>query len=234
MSCATKSPASEDTREAVADDAPRPALLGLVTGTEGAGAEPAAPDGVEWVETPVTEQYARTRLRACLLRTACRWRRAPDPADEANRVAALHDLGILDTPAEERFDRYTRLAAALFDVPTALVSLVDSDRQWFKSRHGLDTEETPRDRAFCAHAILETDVFQVPDARVHPDFADNPLVTQPPHVRFYAGTPLTVRGCHRVGTLCLIDYLPRELDAKERSLLRDLGRLVERELELCE
>ncbi len=218
--------------EAIGGDAAPAILLGLVSQADDDSARPRAASGVEWIETPVTEQYARTRLRACLLRTACRWRRASTPRDEHERIEALRGLGILDTPAEERFDRYTRLAAALFRVPTVLVSLIDSDRQWFKSKHGLDAVETPRDRAFCAHAILEADVFQVTDARVDADFADNPLVCGPPYIRFYAGVPLTVRGRYRIGTLCVIDYLPRELDAKEKGLLRDLGQLLERELEL--
>ena len=221
----------EDLREAIPADASQPTVLGLVSESENTLAAPRAEPGVEWIETPLTEQYARTRLRSCLLRTACRWRRAPTPSKEDQRIRALHDLGILDTPPEERFDRFTRLAAALFRVPTALVSLVDCDRQWFKSRYGLDAEETPRDRAFCAHAILDSEIFQVTDARVHPDFADNPLVTGRPYVRFYAGVPLSVNGRDRIGTLCLIDYLPRELDAAQKDLLKDLARMVEKELE---
>jgi hypothetical protein len=218
-------------REAVPADASQPMVLGLVSEKENAPAAPRVESGVEWVEIPLTEQYARTRLRSCLLRTACRWRRAPAPSNEVERIRALHDLEILDTPAEERFDRYTRLAAALFRVPTALVSLVDCDRQWFKSRYGLDAKETPRDRAFCAHAILESEVFEVTDARVHPDFGDNPLVTGPPYVRFYAGVPLSANGRDRIGTLCLIDYLPRELDAEQKDLLKNLARMVEKEIE---
>ena len=219
-------------RAAVPVDAVPPTLIGLVAATRD-GAVACDVSGVEWVETPITEQYARTRLRASLLRTACRWRRAPVPKDERARLAALRGLDILDKPAEERFDRYTRLAAAVFGVPMVLVSLVDSDRQWFKSAHGFDARETPRDQAFCAHAILEADIFEVTDALVHADFADNPLVTGPPYVRFYAGTPLTVQGGYRIGTLCLIDYAPRALDAREKQLLRDLGQLLERELALA-
>jgi hypothetical protein len=225
-------PGLQSLREAVPHGASQPSLLGLVSHADDSSTKDSTVSGVEWVETPLTAEYARTRLRAALLRTACRWRRAPVPTDEAARIEALRGLAILDTSAEERFDRYTRLAAALFRVPTVLVSLVDSDRQWFKSTHGLAAEETPRDRAFCSHAILEAEIFEVTDARVHPDFADNPLVSGPPYVRFYAGMPLTVQGRYRVGTLCLIDYFPRELDAKEKGLLRDLGQLVERELEL--
>ncbi len=221
----------EAVREATAVDAVPPVLIGLVgPGDPGTASLCTAP-GVEWIEIPVTEQYARTRLRASLLRTACRWRRASVPPDEQERLSALHKLDILDKPAEERFDRFTRLAAALFRVPAALLSLVDSDRQWFKSAHGLDVREQPRDQAFCAHAILDSEVFEVTDARVHPDFADNPLVSGPPHVRFYAGTPLTVQGRHRIGTLCLIDYLPRQLDEREKQLLKDLAQLLEKELE---
>jgi len=219
--------------EAFTHDAMRPTLIGLVAAMDD-GSRVVDRAGVDWVETPITAQYARTRLRASLLRTACRWRRAVVPTDENERLAALRGLDILDTPAEERFDRYTRLAAAVFRVPTVLVSLVDRDRQWFKSAHGLDAQETPRDQAFCAHAILGAEIFEVTDARAHPDFADNPLVSGPPYVRFYAGMPLTVQRRHRIGTLCLIDYSPRVLDAKEKQLLTDLGQLLERELELSE
>lgn len=219
-------------REAVGDDATRLSIIGLVSEAENANIDPCSESGVdEWVETPLTEQYARTRLRSWLLRAGCRWRRAPTPPEEGARIQSLRDLGILDTPADERFDRYTRIAAALFKVPTALISFVDTDRQWFKSKYGFDAEETPRDQAFCAHAILGPDAFQVTDARVHPEFADNPLVSGPPYLRFYAGVPLTVHRQARVGTLCLIDYFPRELDAKEIALLNDLARLVEKELE---
>lgn len=152
------------------------------------------------------------------------------PADEPARLRALRAYRVLDTPPEERFDRYTRIASALFGVPTAVITLVDSDRQWFKSRHGLDADETPRDQAFCAHTILSSEICQVRDALQHPDFADNPLVSGPPHIRFYAGVPLRVRDGCRVGTLCLVDYQPRALDDRELGLLRDLGRLVEGEL----
>ncbi len=188
-------------------------------------------DGVtDWLVKPLNLIYARTRVRAWLLRTACRWQRAPLPPDESRRVKALRRLGILDTEPEERFDRYTRIAAALFDVPIALVSLVDSDRQWFKSRHGIDVAETPRDQAFCAHAILEDRILQVPDALEDSRFADNPLVTGDLRVRFYAGVPITLEDGSRAGTLCLIDHRPRQLDAQEEHLLSDLGKLVEHEL----
>jgi GAF domain-containing protein len=124
----------------------------------------------------------------------------------------------------------TRIASQLFDVPIALVSLVDRDRQWFKSRHGLEVSETPRETAFCAHAILGRTVLQVPDALQDSRFADNPLVTGPPRVRFYAGAPLAAADGSRVGTLCLIDQRARELDAQQLALLRDLADLVENEL----
>lgn len=179
--------------------------------------------------SPFSSPYARTRMRAWLLRQACRWERAPLPDDEEARLRALHELCILDTAPEERFDRYTRLASALFDVPIALVSLVNSDRQWFKSHQGLDAVETPRDMAFCAHAITQDSVFVVNDAIQDPRFADNPLVTGEPHVRFYAGVPLKLAHGSRIGTLCLIDNRPRELDETKLDLLRDLGKMLEKE-----
>jgi PAS domain S-box-containing protein len=149
------------------------------------------------------------------------------PINEAERLQALQELGLLDTAPEERFDRITRLAQRLFDVPIALVSLIDKDRQWFKSRQGLDATETPREVSFCGHAILDKDIFQVPDAHADPRFADNPLVTGAPKVRFYAGAPLSIDPQLRIGTLCLIDHEKRELNASEMATLRDLAALVE-------
>ncbi len=184
----------------------------------------------DWLVKPFSDTYARTRIRAWLMRLACRWERAPLPADEEVRLRALQDLCILDGAAEERFDRYTRIASALFDVPIAAVSLVDRARQWFKSRHGIAVTETPREMAFCAHAILQDSVFLVNDALQDPRFAENPMVIGDPHVRFYAGIPLTVADGSRIGTLCLIDYRPRELDTNKLALLRDLGKMLEKEL----
>jgi len=185
----------------------------------------------DWLIWPFSEEYARARVRAWVLREACRWRNAPVPADEERRLRALQQTGLLDTEAEERFDRYTRIAAALFDVPIALVSLVDRDRQWFKSRTGMDVSETARDKAFCAHVILDSDVMQVPDALVDDRFADNPLVTDEPRIRFYAGAPLSLGSGSAVGTLCVIDHRARNLDQDQLRLLSDLAKLVERELQ---
>ncbi len=156
------------------------------------------------------------------------------PENEPHRLQALHALGILDTAPEERFDRLTRMARRLFQVPIALVSLVDEDRQWFKSACGLDVPETPRDVSFCGHAILGEDLFIVPDAARDPRFADNPLVCRSPYVRFYAGCPLRALSGHRVGTLCVIDRQPRSFGADDEETLRDLARMVERELAAVE
>ncbi|ABA73919.1 MULTISPECIES: sensor domain-containing diguanylate cyclase [Pseudomonas] len=152
------------------------------------------------------------------------------PANEAVRIQALQDLKLLDTAPEERFDRLTRLAKRLFNVPIALVTLVDKERQWFKSCVGLDTTETPRSVSFCAHAILRDELMLVPDAREDERFHDNPLVTGEPNIRFYAGYPLTVPSGNKMGTLCLIDTKPRDLDEEERALLRDLAGMAEQEL----
>jgi diguanylate cyclase (GGDEF)-like protein/PAS domain S-box-containing protein len=153
----------------------------------------------------------------------------PYPSNETTRLAALDALEVLDTVGEERFDRFTRLATLTFRVPTALVSLVDADRQWFKSRCGLDVSETPRSIAFCSHAVAQHDIFVVEDASLDPRFAANPLVVGPPHIRFYAGQPVYSDG-QAVGTLCIIDYVPRTLNENERRALRDLADLVEIEL----
>ncbi|PXW25564.1 GGDEF domain-containing protein [Paraburkholderia caballeronis] len=152
------------------------------------------------------------------------------PPNEAERLAALRALEILDTPREERFDRLTRLARRLFDVPVALVSLVDADRQWFKSADGFCFAETPRDSSFCAHAILEDDLLVVSDALQDQRFSDNPFVVDGPRVRFYAGCPLTLSGGVTLGTVCLMDNRPRDFDAEDRRSLRDIGQLVVREL----
>lgn len=160
---------------------------------------------------------------------------APEhPPDESERVAELRDLGILDTPPEERFDRYTRLASRLFGVPTALVSLVDSNRQWFKSRVGLDAPQTPRDVSFCGHAILNDDPLVINDAKEDPRFAQNPLVTGDPNIRFYVGAPLKGPSGHTLGTLCLIDSKPRTFDAADLRDLTDLASLVEGEFAALE
>lgn len=151
------------------------------------------------------------------------------PADEAMRLRALHELKLLDTSPEERFDRLTRLAKRMFDVPIALISLVDEHRQWFKSRQGLDACETGRDISFCGHAILGQDVLLVTDATKDPRFADNPLVTGAPHIRFYAGAPLHTVDGYRLGTLCLIDSKPRVLTRADIAALRDLADCVESE-----
>ena len=112
------------------------------------------------------------------------------PVDEAFRISTLHDLNLLDTPSEDRFDRLTRISQRLFKVPMALISLIDSDRQWFKSAAGLNISETPRSVSFCGHTILEQQIFIVNDTHLDHRFADNPLVTNAPHIRFYAGRPL--------------------------------------------
>lgn len=153
------------------------------------------------------------------------------PVDEASRLQQLRSLNVLDTAPEERFDRLTRLARRLFNVPMSLVTLVDQDRQWFKSSFGFAPTETPRSVSFCGHAILQDDIMMVADARDDERFHDNPAVAGDPGIRFYAGYPLTVTSGARLGTLCLLDTQPRTLDEEERDLLRDLGRMAEQELE---
>jgi GAF domain-containing protein len=155
---------------------------------------------------------------------------APIPTDDAQRLRALRDLRVLDTPAEERFDRVVRFAADEFGVPIALVSLVDEHRQWFKSKVGLDACSTARDVSLCGHAVVQDAVFVVEDALADERFADNPLVTGAPHIRFYAGAPLALPSGQRVGTLCLIDTRPRRLDDHDLQILASLRRLVVEEL----
>ncbi len=152
------------------------------------------------------------------------------PNDEAERLETLRALKILDSAPEERFDRLTRMAKRMFGVPISLVSLVDSDRQWFKSAQGLDASETPRNISFCGHAILGNELFLVPDAAEDERFHDNPLVTGAPSIRFYAGCPLKVANGHKMGTLCLIDDKPRHLDEEDKALLQDLAVMAEQEI----
>jgi GAF domain-containing protein len=152
------------------------------------------------------------------------------PVSEAERIATLRDLLILDTEPEARFDLITTYAASQFAVPIVLVSLVDTNRQWFKSCVGLETSETPRDVSFCGHAILQTGILEIFDARADPRFADNPLVTGAPYIRFYAGCPLVMANGEAVGTLCLIDRMPRRLSEWERDHLLLLGKMVSYEL----
>lgn len=156
----------------------------------------------------------------------------PLPKDEAERLQALKDYEILDTPAEEAFDRITRIASRVLQTPISVISLVDANRQWFKSRQGLDATETPREIAFCTHAILQEEVMVVTDATQDPRFKDNPLVTGDPKIRFYAGAPLRTRQGHGIGTLCAIDRRPREITAEQSELLQDLAQLVIDEMEL--
>lgn len=153
------------------------------------------------------------------------------PPNEAERIATLRSLLILDTAPEERFDVITAYAAAIFQVRIALVSLVDSDRQWFKSSFGLDVCQTSREVSFCAHAILREGIFEIPDALEDPRFADNPLVTDAPRIRFYAGHPLQMRNGQPIGTLCLIDTDPGKLSDWERQHFSALARLVAAEVE---
>jgi len=158
--------------------------------------------------------------------------KAAIPENEAERLSALYQLDILDTEPEEVFDRITRLAAQIIGTPIALVSLVDRDRQWFKSKIGLDLVDSPRDIAFCSHAVLDDDILLVPNATEDTRFANNPFVTPEDGIKFYAGAPLILKDGIRLGTLCTIDSQPRELTEEQKVALSDLASVVVDELAL--
>jgi len=152
------------------------------------------------------------------------------PGNEVERLHALRTLQILDTTHEERFDRVTRIAKRMFGVSISLVSLIDEDRQWFKSRQGFEATETSRDISFCGHAINQDDLFIIPNTSKDERFFDNPMVTSAPNIRFYAGYPLKIQNGLNIGTLCLLDETPREMDEEDQRLFKDLGAMIEQEI----
>jgi hypothetical protein len=152
------------------------------------------------------------------------------PQDEAERLVEFRLGASVDPKPEERFDKISRMAQRVFTVPFAGISFVEGDRQWFKSRQGLQLEDAPRELSFCGHAIVGQDPLIVEDAVLDPRFAQNPIVLEEPRIRFYAGQPIRGPGGHSVGTLCVMDKVPREFTDDDLETLRDLGGMVEKEL----
>ncbi|MFT4115118.1 MBL fold metallo-hydrolase [Bradyrhizobium sp.] len=190
-------------------------------------------DGVkDWLITPFTDSYARTKMRAWVLREACRWARAPIPKDEERRLTLTRAL--IDSQPEPQLDRITRLATALFNVPMATITLIDEKRQWFKSRHGVAAQENPRDVSFCAHVVYLREPMVVTDAFLDDRFADNPLVRGEPRIRFYAGYPLECGDGTCIGTLCLLDTRPRAMSEDQLDRLRDLAHIATDEIRAME
>ena len=184
---------------------------------------------------PFDSEKFRQRVTA-VMRSRGLWADAEEvmrpliPQDEAERLVELRLSGAVDSSPEERFDKITRMAQRMFKAPFAAVSFVEGDRQWFKSKQGLDLPNTSRDHSFCGHAINGSEVYVVEDAVLDPIFAQNPMVLEAPHIRFYAGYPVQGRGGHNVGTLCIIDTEPRQFTEGDRETLKDLAEMVEKEL----
>lgn len=154
------------------------------------------------------------------------------PVNELIRQEVLDNQELLDTPADPYLDVLVRVVSEMFEVKTVLISLVDRERQWFKARHGLDAPETPRNISFCGHAILQEELFVVEDTHLDERFADNPIVTSPPFLRFYAGQPLYTQDGHAIGTLCLLNPKPKHLNSKQKQRLKDMAILAEGYLKL--
>ncbi len=159
--------------------------------------------------------------------------KAPIPPDEEQRMKTLREYSVLDTPPEAVYDDIAHVCAGVCDTPIALIALIDGTRNWFKARVGVDDEltESPRDISFCGHAILRQDIFEVTDAVLDERFADNPLVAEAPHIRYYAGAPLITPDGYKLGTICAIDIRPRRLTEEQRATLAALSRLVMRQLD---
>jgi GAF domain-containing protein len=158
--------------------------------------------------------------------------KAPLPDNESARLEALRQYHILDTAPEQVFDDITKLAAFICGAPIAIMSLIDQERQWFKSRVGMQVEQTPREQALCAHTILKKEILEIEDTQSDRRFADNPLVLNAPHIRFYAGAPLLTQEGHALGSLCVIDRHPRKLSTEQRDCLERLARQAMTNLEL--
>jgi type IV pilus assembly protein PilB len=186
---------------------------------------------------PIEPGKFRSRVTA-VMRTRGLWAETEEvmrpliPQDEAERLVEFRLSAAVDAEPEERFDKISKMAQRVFDVPFAGISFVEGDRQWFKSKQGLPIGDSARDLSFCGHAITTDEVFVIEDAVLDPRFAQNPIVLEDPHVRFYAGQPVKGPGGHNIGTLCIMDNLPREFSAEDRENLRDLGEMVEKEFKI--
>jgi DNA-binding response OmpR family regulator len=211
-------------------------ILALVSASDAQTMEAMLEAGADdIINTPLVPKMVQARVRGALARKGL-WLSSEEvmkpkiPLQEADRMAAVEETGLLDTPPEERFDRITREAQERFGVPVSYVCLVDSERQWFKSKQGLELDETSREVAFCAHAINEEEALVVSDSSLDPRFSQNPLATGPEQVRFYAGVPLRSPEGQAIGTMCIVDHEPRALAPEELEALKGYARDVEKEI----
>ncbi len=206
------------------------ALPVIAISSEERGEEVRPEELQDWIIKPFSIEYLRTRIRAALLQQAGKWVRAPLLKGEEARLSEIQRFGLMTRKNEERYDRITRLVSSYFDLPISLITVVDLETQFFKSKIGTPIDQTSRDQSFCAHAIMKREIMVVPDTLQDDRFAENPMVLGEPQIRFYAGVPISMPSGHHIGTLCILDTKPRDLTNKQLDDLKEFAAMVEAEL----